>query len=575
MRKQNGESTTTKQSRGKGRGGYNNSKQRKTSRSKCDERNKMSNDVDVELDARKTDRTSASNDVRWYAANPELLRAAASIPFNEVAGNVLYNNSTNVPSNVPGVMSLQWVPFMGGDYSPITQAANDIYSFTVHANSRNTSYAAADEMMMIMAGSQVFSAIAAGLRAYGTMKRYSQIDRYTPQALVEAMGFNFNDLKANLANMWFDLNQIIAKTHQIWIPNVLPVIERQYWMNSQIFMDGSSPKAQYYLYVQAVYFKLDETSSTQGTSLAPKVWVGQDGKATHTWAEYLTFVNELLDAIVASEDRGIIFGDILKAYGPAALYTLSSVTPDYTVEPVYDREVLSQIENATVWDIAGMEGGGVFATKPYNDIQGVKQNVTKQTIYHTLFKPASIDTKTHENLVQSSAPERVVLNFHQMEAPTPEQIMVATRMTSIGVTDSRDLDVVGFYPAHCGSEVCTKLIIYQIINSSGDLEVHDVSDYMYQISTTTGSGDSAVTVEPSLSYKILMLYNAFDWHPTMYWVEKAPHISTPTPNNLPAYSKGINAICDYDNYTMLEAGDLDKISTTAMYSLFGLPSRIG
>lgn len=548
MRKQNGESTTTKQSKGRGKGKYNvNPKQRGNSRTKCDESTKMSKDVDVDLDARRTDRTSASNDVRWYAANPELLRASASIPFTEVTGNVLYENSENVPSNVPGVMSLQWVPFMGDDFSPITQAANDIYSFTVHANSRNTSYAAADEMMMIMAGAQVFSCIAAGLRAYGTMRRYSQIDRYTPQALVESMGFNFNDLKSNLANMWFDLNQIIAKTHQIWIPNVLPVIERQYWMNSQIFMDGSSPKAQYYLYVQAIYYKLDETTSQQGTSLAPKMWMGEDGKARHTWAEYLAFVNELLDAIVASEDRGIIFGDILKAYGPAALYTLSSVTPDYLVEPVYDREVLSQIENATVWDISGIEGPD-FANKAYKDIQAVKQDVTKQTIYHPLLRPADNSIFTYERIMQSVAPNRVVLNFHQMETPTPEQIMVATRMTALGL--KRTADLTYFIPAQCGSEVCTKILIYQITNAAGNMEVYDISDYMYQNIT----GTTEAPVEPALNYRVLMLYNAFDWHPTLYWVAKGTHISNPTSNDFPAYAKGINAICDFDNYTMLEAG---------------------
>jgi len=571
MRNQNGETNTTRQSRSKAKGKRNyNTKQRKNSGNRSNEGSKMSNDIDVELDARRTDRTSASNDIRWYAANPELLKASASIPFNEVTGNVLYNNSADVPSNVPGVMTLQWVPFMGGDFSPITQAANDIYSFTVHANSRNTSYAAADEMMMIMAGAQVFSCIAAGLRAFGTMRRYSQIDRYTPQALVESMGFNFNDLKANLANMWFDLNQIIAKTHQIWIPNVLPVIERQYWMNSQIFKDGSSNKAQYYMYVQAVYFQLDETASSQGTSLAPKKWMGSDGKARHTWAEYLTFVNELLDAIVASEDRGIIFGDILKAYGPASLYTLSSVTPDYLVEPVYDREVLSQIENATVWDISGMNSDG-YSDKPYDCIQAVKQDVNLQTIYHPLMHPQSHNTEVFERMVQSVAPDRVVLNFHQMEAPTPEQIMVATRMTALGVTRPKEAGSVYYYPAQCGSEVCTKIFVYQITNTAGNMEVYDLSEYMYQITT----GTDEAPVEPSLSYRVLMLYNSFDWHPTLYWIGKGENIATPTGDHFPAYSKGINAICDFDNYTMLEAGSLEKISTTAMYSLFGLPSKIG
>lgn len=116
-------------------------------------------------------RDCRSNDVLWYAKTPELLRSAASIPFSTTLGT---KPEFTIPTAVPGVLQIDWAPTVGGmEARPINQAANSIYSFTVHANSRNYSYDPADQMKMIIAGMQVFSALAAGIRAYGVMLNFS------------------------------------------------------------------------------------------------------------------------------------------------------------------------------------------------------------------------------------------------------------------------------------------------------------------------------------------------------------------------------------------------------------------
>lgn len=284
-----------------------------------------------------------SNDVSWYAKTPELLRAAASLPFSITTGA---KPEFTIPEAVPGVLRIRWTPAVGGsDGNPINQAANSKYSFTVHANSRNYAYDPADQMKMILAGSQVFSAIAAGLRAYGIMHRFEQRDYYTPQALVSAMGFSYTDLRSNLANMWYGLNELIARSQQIWIPNDMPVITRWFWLNSNIYRDGGSIKAQYYIFQQRFFWKYVLGTSLESTNLESVAWPDDC-----TWSQYLGFVDSLIQPLLDSQDRGIIFGDILKAYGPDKIYALNNIDNTYVVEPVYDREVLTQIENLTVID---------------------------------------------------------------------------------------------------------------------------------------------------------------------------------------------------------------------------------
>lgn len=85
---------------------------------------------------------SRDNDIAWYNKNPELLKASCSVSFGQRAGFKLGMEKT---PTIPGVMSLYWVPSIGtGNPSRIAQ--DNLYSYVVHANSRNTSYDPVDLM---------------------------------------------------------------------------------------------------------------------------------------------------------------------------------------------------------------------------------------------------------------------------------------------------------------------------------------------------------------------------------------------------------------------------------------------
>ena len=484
------------------------------------------------------------NDPQWYAHSSELMRAAASLPFSTTAGlkSELNNNA------VPGVMALTWVPWVeGGTSSAIQQAANSMYSFTAHANSRNYNYDPADEMLLVVAGASLFSAISLGIRAFGTMQRFSQQDYYTPEVLVRAMGFDYADLRKNLSRMWFDLNDLINRSRQIWIPDYMPIIQRWFWLNAHIYRDGTSVKAQYYLFRPSCFLRYQEKTQDTGGSLDTLPWATNAG-GVHTWDEYMKYMDSLFQNLLESQDRGMIFGDILKAYGADHIFALSPIASDYSVEPVYNTEVLTQIENCTPW---------------YSDISGVVQDQYGTLVPTTPWLTAA---QINKSAGPGFAVSTSVLNFHQLEPPTPEQIMVATRLKVHGlrVTQKKTEDQQTQFkisPVTCGTEFINYIDMYKWVwsdSGSGTLTRTQVSN----------------GVTGQISFQTWADWAAFDWAPWIYQASSSQFILDNTVVGGVLNNNVNNAAGDYDNYTYVNTTTLAKMHTTAVYSLFGVPISI-
>lgn len=540
-------------------------------------------DKDMEAKAYPKDAkpTKGCNDIRWYANNPELLRAAASIPFTYTTGTPLpWADANSAYVGVPGVYTMYWTPYLGNQNPAIIAAANSTYSDVVHANSRNTQYDPNDLIILILAGAQVFSAFALGVRAYGLMRRYDQQDSYTPRALLLGQGFNPDDLRSKMPQMWFDLNQLAAQLQQIWIPNTMPIIERWFWLNSNVYRDGDSAKSQYYQFAPAVFYQYSATSSNTGGSLQPIKWMQltEDTQhaaplvpfpSSHTWAEYMSMMQGMISALLDSQDRGIIFGDILKNYGADKLYSVSPINVDYAVEPVYDKEVLSQIENATFFSNAFGYGGVQRTT----DIGPIVQLPGKTGLQHQFLKASLAVSNSTGNGQAHGVGRLLPLNFHQKDMPTPEQIMIATRLRAVGTRvlgyQGNGSSRYGFYgPANAGTEV---LVWASGCITSGNTSNVQIRQVDFNKIVTARTLNVLTTVD-------LQWWTAADWAPAL--IRMAPlELEFPTTDVDPAtvqpvYGDVFEVCIEYDNYTILAAEDLEKMHQTAIYGLFGVPALL-
>lgn len=383
-------------------------------------------------------------------------------------------------------------------------------------------------MMLVLAGAQVFAMLAFGIRAYGVMRKYDQQNAYTPAHLIRAMGFDYNDLQNNLANMWFTLNDLIDRAQQIWVPNAFPFIERWFWMNSNIYKDASGVKSQFYMFVPGMFYQYNETLTEMGGGLEPITW---NPSEAHTWSQYTNMVREAIQRLLLSQDRGTIFGDILKAYGPDKLYKISPISSDYMVEPVYDQEVLMQIENSTALPIY-----------PRNIRQWDNGAISQEYIGQTPF-----------NFITRS-----VLNFHTDSVPTPEMIMVATRLTTLGfggLVNSDHVTYKSVAPGAAGTEYIAAYAMWTLVDGN----LHE--DWMTSVNCF--GTDSATSAE---DLSRMARWCSFDWAPWVYTTKGDMKVNE--------QMDVIRTYGDYDQYTVLSGTTLRKMHRTAVYSQFGMPTEV-
>lgn len=558
---------------GKGKNQYRGKQGRKDSKSprvNADNERESKFVKQYEKDGMRQTSSDAANDISWYSKNPELLKAAASFPFASVLGNQIRETS---PQYIPGLMVLPFSFAVGGfadnmysDGIPdeygfpiaINQAGKSNYSFQVHANSRNYVYEYQDLMMVEMAGIQVFAAIAHVVRAFAFAKTYAERSIYKPEAYLLAMGFDPTDFRNNLGQIWFDINQLIAQTAQIWIPSEAPLLKRWIWMCSNIFTDSASALGQNYIFVPRYFWQFSETGDTNGTSLevatyntgtnwSPFIVTGSGSNAYHQWSAWMGMIQHMIDRLVNSEDRGVMFGDILNAYGAQRVFAMPSIDVNLRLEPVFQPEVLTQIENSTITSC---------------DVVGLRQS--PQGIY-PCFKGVDIsNTSNIPYVAQRIAPRTPVLNFHQMQNPTPEQIMIATRLMSAGTvstskgftTNSSITDDIKsaispaaassaqLVPLYCGSEIIHDM--YFVVKSSTSNFGWGKQSYPWAKSVPI---DDVVPFDTERM--IPGDYLSFDWAPFIYWMSNPNSAEVPT-----MYGQVLESFGDYDNYIVVNGFEL-------------------
>lgn len=551
----------------------------------------------VEKDIEKGSRDESRNAVSEISRNPEFLKAAASIPFASILGDTL---TPNTGMAVPGVMTVTYNPCFGSEEFPLAwnKAYSQIYSYIVHANSRNYAQDAPDYALYIMAGSEIFAAIAEAIRAYGLMKSYTEPNYYYVSGLLQAAGWNADDLRKNLSSMWFDINDMIYNTKDIWIPDVLPIVSRHMNLNSFVYTDAPTAQAQSYIYVRDHYFMLSQVGSEQGTCLVPAVYYSGITPAgwkewsrcevisssltgnliLHSWEEFKSMVYNMIDRLLAAQDRGQIFGNIMNAYGTDRLFALRPIDASYEVKPTYNAEILMQIENLTTCE---MVYPGVFAQEQGSGTLGA--------IRGPLLTQYWRGSNKESNRPEGAGVDYQVLNMHFAGQPTPEAIAEASRMKVGGLTWARgQLDVstlnseTGIWdvnanfnderktwlPITCQSEIPRAIYVTQAVGATAGLSQLNRFKTFRVPQYSGGSPDpqkpGSASTQTLTAWTLLM---PFDWHPFLYNIlVRNGSVSPDTTKNSFVYANG-----DYDNYTMIEPMLMRKINTACLYSVLGIP----
>jgi len=486
-----------------------------------------------------------SNDPRWYASSEQLLKDAFSLsmPYQLGAGF-----TSNLPSSdpatmtqktyyAPGICTIRLAPLPGkssNGSSPVNLAAHKICAWVRHANSGHANYDPADLMMYILAMDNAYMLYNFLVRAYGVMRLYNQVNRYTPKMLVQAMHLDFDDLNKNLANFRYKINYFANALASFAVPATLPYITRHQWLFQDVYTDEPDFKSQLYMFIPECLYKWNEKVVSPGSAEVPgylsPVLIGgytnPNNNDLLTYSDISQMIDQFLSPLVTSEDFNIMGGDIIKAYGLNNCLVIHEIDENYTVIPVPEETALKQIENSNCFERVDLSG-----------------NITQSADGAIICTPGltlrDVDRREYD-----------ILNFHQ-DIVTPEDIAEATRLMS-----APD-DVNGGFWSF-GSELPVKTEYYTInpSSSSGFDKVSLGDGYRVNLNSISNGYSSFCTVSNFYRHPITAVYE-FETS------------TTDSATNFYGYFGNL------DNYTFIDPNTLSKMHETALLSLFDVPQLAG
>lgn len=509
---------------------------------------------------------SESNPPAWYMKFLEFAKDAARLPFATPLGATLTNlwndytsttgtkisilnqtpGGTTNPWTVPGIMRIGFAPTFGvstGLNSPTNRSSLRFYTFLRSVQKASWEYDHQDATMMLYAMDSLYMFHALMKRCYGVLRTVTPMNRYYQKALVQAMGFDFENLKSNIANFRDYINQFAIDISAYIVPTQMDLFNRHEWMCTGLYTDSTSSRAQTYMFVPDGFWQYSNTGST-GSQLDWKPWVttstnpAQAGQMIyHTFSDVVAFGESLWSNVAGDNDFTYISADIYNLLGQGR--QLEHVGDLYTVVPSYSEMVLSQIENARIV--------GYFTTDCSISQDPSVNNGAILTQYITTPSAAN----------GYDAMRTTSLNFHH-DSPSEEEVIEATRLSAIVAPNGEPgaSSNFGSKIVQCGTEVVTQIKMWSSNGGSTQQYVVDgtASNTLVETSITTSIARDMV----------LMDMCQFDWAPQMYLVEQSSSFTEP----YDVFYVGTTT--DIDNYALIPDDQLANIHEAALYSEFNI-----
>nr|QXV86621.1 capsid protein [Rat picobirnavirus] len=504
----------------------------------------------------KCDPARGANDISWYTRYPDLAVAAASMPYPYRPGMELPLSQIvqGYPKiKIPGVVAINWVPTIGygvTNTDPASVVAKQIYSKVRKVYSGSLEADAPDFVVYLAALDSIFTYIGWLKRVYRTVTAYSSMNYATPDQLLEAYGFTAAQatvLRNNKTKLWESINTLIYMSRKFTCPAVMDIFNRHYWLTDNVYADANTMNSQFYVFnLQAVYI-YGEYDTPQGVPAAGLGYITISSAVKGHTNDLIDSLYELGDSLISAlvdwDDSYTISGYLDRAYEGHPQFIVDLLPNDAVLTPIYNEEVLSQIENMR------RITGNFPVTQLAPAVAAVTQDPTTNTVISKLQFSAS--GVTDELLTRWNDEGRVdALVSIRSDAPTAADTIIATRLTTLcewsrPTNPTSDTDAT--INVYCGTEFVTEVRIY----GSNVLGTNNSVSTTYTVDLST----QAFTFVADL-WNIFNLQQ-FDWNPGTVVILT----ENGNPTNV-AYSK------DLHNTTPITLEMLRNLNRVCLFSEF-------
>jgi hypothetical protein len=249
---------------------------------------------------------NTDNDFSWYNMAPEALKSAATISFRESIGKPV-RLTGGVDVLTPGICILNTLfgpGYAEDDQDPINLAIKEVQTFITSRLNKNWSYPAPDIALCVLGYEELARFYYEACRAVRLMTDFDMDNNYKPKALVEALGFDYEDIMNNMSDWLSELDQEYAMFKAFPIPKDFPLVEKHLWFVSNIFGDTSTKKHQIYAFRSTGWRIFVETHDDPGH---PETYTGgrleyHDFGRNRNLQDQRSFFRAMFNALRGSEN---------------------------------------------------------------------------------------------------------------------------------------------------------------------------------------------------------------------------------------------------------------------------------
>lgn len=288
------------------------------------------------------------------ASDDKIKQIVGSIQFPPYIGVPLdaFASATEHPKH--GIPTVCEIPFMatygdahGVPTDTLNTAAIHLHSMIMSKLNRATkAYDANDLMVACICCDSIITVYNYFKTMVSQVMTYTSNNRALPRVIVEAMGFDFDDVKNNINDLKVYLEMYAAKLNSLQIPKVMDVSDDHMYLTGNLFCDVDSVYPQIYVFRLCNYYLFDQTSEP-GKTIAFCKNLGAVPTSGEKWktTNIIQVLDDMYNSLFTSYDFGNILADLRTAI-PDAEIILTNPTFD-AITPVYDKNILMALHNAT------------------------------------------------------------------------------------------------------------------------------------------------------------------------------------------------------------------------------------
>lgn len=328
----------------------------------------------------------------------------------------------------------------------------------------------------------------------------------------------------------------------------MPIFQRSAFLYRDVYIEGTSPKNQMYCYNPEGFYRYNENNPavTDGAGYLEYLVL----PSFSTIQDFIQFGDSLIQPLLNSTDIGLIYGDIVKAYG-SAIITLPSIPEVVPFQPIKDIGVLEQIHNATI--VGGDKEGAQVANSVVQD--STKSILLSNPVYVSEFTGNALSKVLPmqafcENRILTTRTEYTDVSL----VAESTRLMVTAKASEIELPESSaDYPTV---PLICGTEIATDCTFYtwNYTSTGRNLNRQSLQYVQYFVE---GVG------RPSGAYSFITKSSAFDFHPLMhvYLADSATNMTKLT---------DIGMCGAMDNIAVVQPDVLARLHETCILSLYNV-----